>query len=209
MNELDADWYSTWGLTTQGFWGGVPTVGTHVAGFSHKMAGEQQVQQLSSYLSSDSANEVDALVTYNSEENKVHVMVYNYNSSLDAVSRENPSIKIRNIQPLKGSKLTVKRWTVDDSHGNYWPAWYSDMKSREISNEDFNRWDRYSVMAPLALIDRADRDFWKDNEDRYKKLAALEECVTKNKIKDNTLLLPVELDHHGVVFFEIENVRMK
>jgi len=166
MNELDADWYSTWGLTTQGFWGGVPTVGTHVAGFSHKMVGEQQVQQLSAFKSGDDSNEVDALVTYNSKENKVHVMVYNYNCSLDAVSREYPSIKIHNIQALKGSKVSVKRWTVDDSHGNYWPAWFSDMQTREISNEDFNRWSSYSVMAPQALIDRADRDFWYANEDR-------------------------------------------
>jgi len=49
----------------------------------------------------------------------------------------------------------------------------------------------------------------KTGEDRYKKLAALEVCETKNKIKDNTLLLPVELDHHGVVFFEIENARVR
>ncbi|MCP4313029.1 MAG: hypothetical protein GY790_17355 [Bacteroidetes bacterium] len=209
MNELDADWYSTWGLTTQGFWGGVPTVGTHVAGFSHKMVGEQQVQQLSEFKSGDSSNEVDALVTYNSKENKVHVMVYNYNCSLDAISKENPTIKIRNIAALKGSKVFVKRWTVDDSHGNYWPAWFSDMQTREISNEDFKRWDRYSIMAPLSLIDKADRDFWYANEERYRELAVLEVNETKNKIKNNTLLLPVELDHHGVVFFEIENVRIK
>jgi hypothetical protein len=80
------------------------------------------------------------------------------------------------------------------------------MESRGISNEDFRRWDRYSVMAPLALIKQSDRDFWYANEPRYMELAALEPKKTKLKVKENVLLLPVELDHHGVAFYEIENV---
>lgn len=64
----------------------------------------------------------------------------------------------------------------------------------------------YSVGAPSALTSEADKDFWYANEDRYKKLAALEHVESKQTIKKNTLSLPVLLDHHGVVFYEIENV---
>jgi hypothetical protein len=206
MNGLNADWYTTWGLTTEGIWGGVPSVGTHVAGLSHRMAGEQQVRQLSTYKCQDSSNEVDGLVTYNEKENKVHVMIYNYNKSLDAQSKENPIIEIVNIQAHKGSKVIVKKWMVDDTHGNYWPSWYADMNSRGISNDNFTRWSCYSVGAPSALTSEADKDFWYANEARYKKLAALELVKSKQTIKNGTLLLPVNLDHHGVVFYEIENV---
>ena len=206
MNDLDADWFTTWGLSTEGFFGGVSSVGTHVARLSYKMVGEQQVKQTSAYTYHYPSNEVDGMSTYNSSENKLHIIVYNYNSDLQATSKENPEIKIKNVQSVKGSEVTVKQWVVDDSHGNYWPTWFSDMNTRGIINNFTGGWSYYSVEAPSVLTNQGDRDFWYANEAKYKELAKLEVVTSTKTIENNTLILPTELDHHGVVFYEIENV---
>jgi hypothetical protein len=82
------------------------------------------------------------------------------------------------------------------------------MKSRGITDDSFHgNWSSWSVEAPLGLINKEDREFWYSNEAKYKELATLEVITTKQEIKNNMLLLSVELDHHGVVFYEIENVK--
>ena len=206
MNKLDADWFSAWGLCTEGFFGGVTSAGTHIANLSYKMVGEQQLKQSKSYIAHDRTNDVDGMGTYNSNENKVHVMVYSYNSDLLATTKENPTVKIKNIQPVTGSEVLVKQWIVDDFHRNYWPTWFSDMKTRGIIDNFTGSWSYYSVEAPTVLTNQGDRDFWYSNEAKYKELAKLKVITSTQIIENNTLVLSAELDHHGVVFYEIDNV---
>ena len=208
MNNIGADWFTTWGLSTQRFWGGVTSVGTHIARLTYKMVGEQELLQTSAFNVPVNSNEIDGMATYNDTANTMHVMIYNYNKDINDKTTVNQHIKVENIQPLKGSEVIIRQWLVDDKHGNYWPSWHSDMKSRGITDDSFHgNWSSWSVEAPLGLINQEDREFWYSNEAKYKELATLEVITTKQEIKNNMLLLSVELDHHGVVFYEIENVK--
>lgn len=206
MNDIDVDWFSTWGLSTEGFWGGVPSVGTHIANLSYKMVGETQIKCTLEGKPNDLANEVNSIGSYNSSLNKVHIMIYNYNKNMNSTTNESPIISIQNIFPVTGSSVTVKQWIVDDEHGNFWPTWFADMNSRGLEKGAFN-WSSYSIEIPSNMNNQADKEFWYSKETAYKNLAILNMTTERQTIVNNTLTIKPELAHHGVIFYEIENVK--
>jgi len=206
MNDIDADWFSTWGLSTEGFWGGVPSVGTHIANLSYKMVKEMQLKPIVNGSPKDITNEVNGIGSYNNSLNKVHVMVYNYNSSMNSISPEAPIITIINILPVTGSSVKVKQWIVDDEHGNFWPSWFADMKIRGLAHEAFY-WSSYSLEIPSNMTNQADKDYWYSREAFYKIRSALEAVTDTLTITNDTLTLKPELAHHRVIFYEIDNVK--
>jgi hypothetical protein len=206
MNNLDADWISTWALSTEGFWGGVHSVGTHIANLSYKMVGERQISQTVNGVLNDSTNEVNGIGSYNSKDNKVHVLVYNYNNSLSTSTNETLTISINNIQLVDSSVVIIKRWIIDDEHANFWPTWFADMNSRGLTNDDFNWASRYSLEAPLFLINKADKEYWYSRESVYKTIAKLQPEISYLTIENNKITLTAELAPHGVIFYELEKV---
>ncbi|MEO6949379.1 MAG: hypothetical protein ABI123_07115 [Ginsengibacter sp.] len=206
MTDMNADWFSTWGLTTEGGWGGVPSVGTHIASLGYKMAGENRASLIVSGKAKDSTNEVNGICSVNTDSNVIHLMVYNYNKNMNSISGETPTIVINNISQTPGAKVSIKQWTIDDTHGNFWPTWWSDQQARGLSNKSFN-WSKYSLDVPANLVNKSDRDYWYSRESVYKSLATMNPVTFTQKIIDNKLVLTPMLSHHGVVFFEIRNVK--
>ena len=205
MTDMDADWFSTWGFTTQGIWGGVPSVSAHIAALANKMAGEKRVSLIVSGKAKDSTNEINGVCSINTDSQVVHLMVYNYNNNMNVVSSETPAIVINNISQTSGAKVSIEKWTVDDTHGNFWPTWWSDQKARGLSNKSF-AWSKYSLNVPENLVNKSDRDYWYSRESTYKSLATMHPVTITRKIIANRLVLTPVLSHHGVVFFEIRNV---
>jgi hypothetical protein len=207
MTDINADWFSTWGLTTEGVWGGVPSVGAHIASLGYKMAGENRVSLTVSGRAKDSTNEVNGVCSFNPDSNVIHLMIYNYNNNMNAISGESSVIVINNISQIPGATVSIKQWTVDDTHGNFWATWWSDQQARGLSNKSFT-WSKYSLDIPGNLVNKSDRDYWYSRESTYKYLATMDQVMVTRKIIDNKLILTPMLSHHAVVFFEIKNVKV-
>ncbi len=209
MNNLNADWFSTWLLTTEDFWEGVPLVGTHIANLTSKMAGDKRMKMMSEGSLKDSLNEIGGIGGYNPQENKIHLLLYNCNKDVYQLypEREDINICLKNVTPLKGSKVMVTEWMVDDTHGNFWPTWYRDKKKRGLTNDDFI-FSEYAPNVPRDMRNTEDKKYWYSRENIYKEKARLVPVQKKMKVKDGELVLQPSIQHNGVIFYEIENVKM-
>ncbi|MEO9146967.1 MAG: hypothetical protein ABI237_15570, partial [Ginsengibacter sp.] len=205
MTDMNADWFSTWGFTTEGVWGGVPSVGYHIASLGYKMAGDNRVSLTVGGKAKDSTDEVNGIGSINPDSNVIHLMVYNYNKNMNSITGETPAIVINNISKIPGATVSIKQWTIDDTHGNFWPTWRADQQARGLSNKSFT-WSKYSLDVPGNLVNKSDRDYWYSRESIYKSLATMHPVIFTRKIIDNKLILTPALSHHGVVFYEIRNV---
>lgn len=206
MTDMNADWFSTWGLATEGISGGVPSVGTHIASLGYKMAGDKRVNLMISGKPKDSTNEINGICSINSDRHIVHLMIYNYNNNMNSTSSESPTIVINHISPDSGAAVSVEEWIVDDTHGNFWPGWWSDLKVRGLTNSSF-AWSKYSLEIPGNLVNKSDRDYWYSRESIYQSMATMHPVTFTPKIMANSLILTPVLSHHGVVFFEIKNAK--
>lgn len=204
MNDAQIDWLSTWGLSTEAFWGGVIPVSTHVANLAYKMVGDNRVGLAVTGSAADSTNEVDGVASFNRGTNTVHVMAYNHNSYMNASVSETPTLTIDNIAPVSGNTVTVKQWIVDDTHGNFWDTWVADVVARGMQNTAYS-WSKYSMEVPKYLVNASDRNYWYSRESVYKSLATITPTTTTATVTGNKLVLNPTLTTHGVVFYEITN----
>jgi len=207
LQDWNVDWFSVWGMNTEGVWGGADSVSAHIANLSYKMVGGKQLNPVLSGSPAGTGNEVGGIGGFKAEENKLHLMVYNYNADMNAAAGETPAITIKNIAPASGNTVTVKQWTVDDTHGNFWPAWWSDQASRGLADDSYNVWSKYSVGVPYTLKNDADKEYWYSKEEGYKKKAELTSITRSVAVNGGSLTLYPGMGHHGVVFFEITNAK--
>lgn len=210
MNDVDADWFTTWALSTSTIWGGIPSVGTHFARLSEKMSGLPELTNTAKYIASEPTIEVDGMAAFDAVNHKLYVTVYNYNTDLDAQTKEYPLVRIQNIESYTGNEIEVKQWVLDDTHGNFWPAWAADMETNNITRADFkDNWSMDSFRVSSALLTNSKgKQVWEANKARYLALSTLENTVSVKTIENNSLELPTELEHHAVVFYEISNVKL-
>ena len=206
MTDVNADWVATWCLLTDGMWGGIPPIGTHIASLGYKMAGNNRLDLKVSGRAANNGNEVNGIAACNKMTGVIQLMVYNYNADMNASSAEKPVIIIDNINPATGNTVTVKQWIVDDTHANFWPTWWKDMHIHGLTKESYN-WSMYSIDLPQNLLKPSDKDFWNTKEASYKMLSQLESKTSSVNVKNNTLTLNPMLEHHAVVFYEITNVK--
>jgi len=205
MHDSHIDWFSMWGMNTEGIWGGIDSVSTHIASLANRMDGDKQINAQLSGSPNGSGNEIGGIGGYNNIDQKLHLMLYNYNAGMNATTGESPVITVQNIAPAEGSTVTVKQWIVDDEHANFWPAWWSDQSARGLNNSSYNWWSKYSVEVPKSLINQTDIDYWYSREEAYKNLAGLTSTTSEVAVNGGTLTLHPSLGHHGVVFYEITN----
>jgi len=207
LQDLNVDWYSMWGMNTEGTWGGVDSVSAHIANLSYKMVGGKQIKPVLTGSAAGSGNELGGIGGYHAADNKLQLMVYNYNTDMNAAKGEKPAITINNIAPLSGTTVKVRQWIIDDDHGNFWPLWWSDQSARGITDESYPFWSRFSVEVPTALGKKEDRDFWYSREAAYKKKAELTVIESNVTVQGGSLTLVPDMKHHGVVFYEIAGAK--
>jgi hypothetical protein len=206
MTDIHANWFAGWGLTTSGIWEGIIPVGTHVAGLGYKLAGSQRLGITISGAPADTANEVDGLAGYDKSSGTVRCMVYNYNPHLMVTTAENAVVTIRGIRPANGKTVQVKKWVVDDTHGNFWPTWWKDMAQQGITKDAFS-WSMYSLDNPANMRLKSAQDYWQSKEAGYQPLAKLESVIQTMDVKQQTLVLESRLEHHAVVLYEITQIK--
>jgi len=206
MNDWNIDWFAAWGLSTEGLWGGVTPVSTHIANLGYKMVGDKRINGVFAGSTKDVSNEIDGIGGYNQATNTVHLMAYNHNNDMNSVTAEKPAITINNIAPVSGNTVTVKQWVVDDTHGNFWPTWWQDKSNRGLTDASYS-WSKYTMEVPRSLRQQADRYYWYSKESDYRLLAQLTPITTTATISNNQLTFTPDLAHHGVIFYEITNVK--
>lgn len=206
MSDINAHWFSGWSLTTKGIWEGLLPVGTHVSALGYKMVGNQRLGVAVSGTPADTSNEINAMASYDKKSGTVRVLLYNFNNNMNSTSAENTAITLQHISPAAGKTVQVKQWTVDDTHGNFWPTWWKDMHAQGLTNDDFV-WSKYSIDLPSNMRTQSAKDFWNSKEPGYYPLTKLEPVTQTVEVKNNTLVLPVTLAHHGVTFYEITNIK--
>lgn len=208
--ECGLDWYSLWSFNTEGIWGAGNTAAdaivTHIARLGSKMVGSSYVQPVSvNGTPKDAQNHVDGFAGYNNSTNTMYVMAYCFNPDENAVTREEVELVLENIAAVEGDTVTVRRWYVDDSC-NWFPNWIQDMSANSISDKDYF-FSKYSVEVPVSLGNDAAKRVWYENVEKYVEKSTLTYTETTETVINNVLTLGASLDCHGVVFYEITNVR--
>ena len=178
-----------------------------MANLAYKMVGDRQVPLCRSGLSS-SGNEVNGLGSYLASEGIARLLLYNFSTDIHSMASEELEIVLTGVEAVEGSTVQVTQWIVDDTHGNFWPTWWEDQAKRGLTDDDYH-WSKYSVQipSPACLKNQADRDYWYSREAQYKELSKLTSQTWKMEIVDGKLTLAPKLDHHGVMFYEIKNIR--
>jgi hypothetical protein len=205
LNDLSIKSWSRWALNTEVLWEGVPGVSSHVNYLAYKMLGENRVDAYKSGTPAESNDIVDSIAGFNSSANTIHVMAFNHNPSFTATGSEDAAINIKNIQPVTGNTVTVKKWMIDDANGNFWPTWWADRASHGVSDVTVNNYSPLSLTVPSTMTVLADKDYWYSRVPTYQNLAALSYTTTTPALSNNTLTLTSTIAQHGVVFYEITN----
>ncbi|MEA4937042.1 MAG: hypothetical protein VB102_10430 [Paludibacter sp.] len=204
MTDLEADWVANFGFSTNGIWGGIPSVSTHLYKLLHKM---KDSQRLSLSLKDDKNTpklDVNGVSSYDADNNTMYLIAYNYMTNLNSKDSSEIEVQISNIKPALGSTVTVKKWVIDDSNGNFWPTWYQDMSKQGISSPSFE-WSKFSVDVANNIVNSSALQYWKSRESTYMELSALNSTISTETIEENRLFLKHKMDHHAVVFYEITN----
>jgi hypothetical protein len=199
--DNNIDYFSSWAYTTNGIWGGVPTVSLHVANLFYKMTGSSRIEIINKDRDENDA-EVEAIAGYNATNKKLFVMAYNFKNSLDYNQKENLLLNINQADKL-GKKVKITRWIVDDN-SNFFKAWMDDCKKAGISDSSF-KWSKESTVIDDNLFyDKKDMLFFKSNEEKYKKAAELKSESNVGFIDNEKLRIRTEIPANSVVFYEIE-----
>ncbi len=205
MIDYDIDYFSSWGTTTNGHWGGLPTVSFHVADRFHAIAGAERAAIKKCFLNLPQA-EVDAVAGWNSETGTLHIMAYNFKNKLDYPYSADMSFNI-NAPQFDGSSVLVTKYTVDD-HANFFDDWQLDRKLYNITDDCFT-WspDDPAVDTSTTLTAQWARDiYFNELRPKYETASMLVPVSETLPVTDGRIFLRATAAPNAVVFFEIKPV---
>ena len=204
MIDYDIDWFSAWEFSTSLFGNGIDPVGTHIASLGYTMAEDNYITSRITGTASDQSNTVRGIGGFNSDDKSARFMVFNFNNNPNSTTSESVCIEVKNMELLSNKKVNVTTYYIDDDNANYWTEWWKDQTEAGLNDSDYrSNWSKYSI-SPLSVLqsDRG-RKLWNDNFNKYRELSLLKPVTTEMTVKNGMLTLTPELQHHGVVFYEI------
>ncbi|MEI6578436.1 MAG: hypothetical protein WCN92_03100, partial [Eubacteriales bacterium] len=134
MVDNDIDYFSSWGYTTNGHWGGLPTVSFHVAERFSQMVGSNIVAVKSKAVNLQRA-EIQAVAGWNSQTETLHIMAYNFKNLVEYKSSADMKFSIK-LPQLNGKTVSVTKYIVDDN-SNFFDDWQKDRKTYNITDDCF------------------------------------------------------------------------
>jgi len=204
MIENNIDWFSHWGCQA-GMTGNKPVnlIGASVYNLFYKMTGGSLLGKTSTGAPADANNEVEAIAGLDESINKLCVIVYNNNPDKDAQSSETVNINIGGVEYVSGDSVQVCSWFLDAYHANFWDEWYDAQVQNGLTDDDFY-WSRHAIgsMSTDAW------NVWNANIGQYQTLSMLDSTVFSDEIINDTLSFDISLAHHGVVLYEISNIKV-
>lgn len=197
------DYFSSWGLLSNGQRLGYPTVSYHVANNISKLAGGRQAQVEKRKCNAGTDVESECLTSWNEDTQTLRVMTYNYKNKLNYKLDMNVKLDI-NVPQFDGKTVTVVKYLVSDDC-NYFDEWQKDRKTYDIGDDCF--WwspDDPAIDGTTTLNDPEAREFYFNNlRDKYEQCAQLVPVTEQVKVVDGKLQLKDTLEPNNVIFYEI------
>ncbi len=149
-------------------------------------------------------DDVNAVSSYDSVNQKMYVLVYNHNKSYTATTAEDLTVNFNNIAPVTGSTVTVKQYTLNEDNGSWWKTWWTERGSTAPRISSVSKYD-LCLWGSLANV--ADQNYFRVNKVRYQGMLTLTNTSVDYPVTNNSLSRSLSIAHHGVTLYEISNVR--
>ena len=203
MVDHDVDYFSTWVLTTDGLFGGLPSASANLRNLTFRMNGSALVEAQRSGRPANAANDVSGLAGYDAATKTLRVLLYNFNRNRDADCSEDVALSVAHVRPARADGVTLRSWPLDEDHGNWWKAWQADVAARKMSAEAF-KFTEQTLDLPYDLTNPANVEFWKSRAPEYARLGQLRS--TDEPIRPgagDTIAWPARLKPNAVVLYEL------
>jgi len=206
MIDNNIDYFSSWGMTTNGQWGGLPTVSFHVANCFYNMVGSDSVQVSKRTVNLQGA-EMDAVAGWNTQTDTLHIMAYNFKNDVKYEYSADMKFRIK-IPQLNGQTVKVTKYVVDNS-SNFFDDWQKDRKTYNITDACFS-WspDDPALDSTTTLTAQWARDIYFNTlRPKYEECSKLIPTTETAKVENGYLTLNVTAAPNAVIFYDIEAVQ--
>lgn len=206
--EHDIDYFSQWKFTSDGIWGGVPSVSLHTANLFYALSGNKRLLTENMTLRkipehTDAAN-TGCIAAIDEQRNKLFLLCYAYSDSVSEQGKRRVNCRINGL-PRNVRRVKVHRTLVSDD-ANFFDEWERDQQEQGITDNDFG-WSRSSFVTTVpTLKSQKHIDYVKSQEAFYARCAALkQEPSFFLPVENGRGLLTFDIPVHGVALYEIEN----
>jgi xylan 1,4-beta-xylosidase len=203
--DLNGAWYAPLSLSTKSLIGGIRPSYVNVIDLASRLASSNRLTAVKSGTAANVADQVQSVAGYNPATKTAYVFLLNHNPSTAATTSESAVVNLSRITPATGTTVNVKKWVVDDTHGNFWPTWWYVANVACKLPDSAYVLSKYSSEVPINLKGQW-KWCWTQNHPTYKAASMMQvESTTALSTPGNALSLSATLAHHGVTLYEIEN----
>jgi hypothetical protein len=202
--DLNISWFSPLTLSTQNLVDGIRPSYVNVIELASRLAGSNRLTPVKSGNPVDPGDQVRAVGGYNPLTKTAYIMVFNHNPNGFATTAEPAAVNLSHIKPATGTTVNVKQWIVDDTHGNFWPAWQRNAAGCQVPDNGYV-YSKYSAEVPMNLT-APYASCWTNRQSKYQSLSTMRVVSTTDlPTRGKALTLSSTLGHHGVTLYEITN----
>ena len=203
--DLNVSSFTPLSMSTKALIGGIRPSYVNVIDLASRMASSNRLTPVKSGTAANPADQMQSVAGYNPVTKTAYVFVLNHNPSTSATTSEPAVVNLSRIMPATGTTVNVKKWTVDDTHGNFWPTWwYVSNVACKLPDSAYVL-SKYSSEVPINLKGQW-KWCWTQNHPTFKSASTMQvESTTALATPGNALSLSSTLAHHGVTRYEIEN----
>lgn len=204
--DQGGDYFSAWGYLSGGLCDGYPTVSYHVAKNLSAFAGSKRIAVAPDKKGVIYGAEVDAFSAYDSENNTLRIMAYNFKNDVDYSKSVDLKLNV-SVPQLNTDKVNVTVYTVDDNC-NYFDEWQEDRVTYGIGDDCFG-WspDDPQIDSTVTLNNPQARELYYEKlYNKYEECSLLKPVTYTAEVIDGCIVIENELVANGVVFYEITPV---
>jgi hypothetical protein len=205
--DNNADWFGPLSMSSTSLTGGLRQAHVNFMSLASRIAGSKRVKSTRYGTPAKSTDIVQSVATYNAQTNTAYVLVFNHNPVPGTTTAEPVALTLKKIQPASGTGVNVTRWTLDDTHGNYWKTWLWSAGQCHVPDSAY-KWSKHSSEVPVNISE----DWlycWEYFKPGITSASQMTPVVTNNvSTPGNSLSLSTTLADHGVTLYEISNAAL-
>ena len=203
MLDNGISYFSAWSYMSDGMSSGIPTVSYHTAKLAALFKNAKAVATKRVKKGLQPGTEVEAFSAFDSENNTLRIMAYNFKNSIDYNKTADLSIKVGAPQ-FDGKEVKVTAYVIDDSC-NFFDEWVKDREEYGIDSSCFS-WspDDPTLGSTGTLSDERAREiYFNELHAKYEECAKLKPIETTATVENGAFNLEITLNPNAVVFYEI------
>jgi xylan 1,4-beta-xylosidase len=203
--DLNGAWFAPLSLSTKNLIGGIRPSYVNVIDLASRLAGSNRLTSVKTGNPANPTDQLQSVAGYNPVTKTAYVFLLNHNPSSTDGTAEPAGLNLSRITPATGTTVNVKKWVVDDTHGNFWPSWvWNSTVGCRVPDNGYLK-SKYSSEVPLNLT-QAWKFCWKNYQSVYKNASIMQVVSTADMATPgNALSLSTTLESHGVTLYEIGN----